>query len=139
MSGSGVARPWLSTTAAGMGLAVDKLRKENPEALLVLLLRAVAGCDWETFITAFERAGRVGGVKLLLPAPDGFPMRYAYERAGLPPAEWLTFLSVLQTATAVAAEHAGKIKDSKRLRDLVLERVSAQMMLSDAMRTALVG
>ena len=139
MSEQAVARPWLSTTAAGLGLAVDKLRKENPEGLLAFLLRAAASGEWETFIIAFERAARIRGLKLLLPAPDGFPMRYAYERAGLPLAEWPTFLNVLQTATAVTREHTGKVRDAKRLRDLVLERAGAYQALPDAIRTALAG
>jgi hypothetical protein len=122
MNEPSVARPWLATTPAGVIAAVEKLKHEDPEALFALLTRAAASGDWETFVPAFERASGVTGIKLLLAAPDGFPMRYAYENAGLPADLWPAFLAVLDVAARVADEAGDKLKAGKRLRDLVLAR-----------------
>ncbi|TAL00464.1 MAG: hypothetical protein EPO08_13540 [Rhodospirillaceae bacterium] len=131
MSDTGAAKPWLAGTAAGVVAAADKLKQENPVALFTLLTRAAASGDWEMFLPAFERASGVRGLKLLLPAPNGLPMRYAYESACLPAQYWPVFISVLEVAAAIAHEAGDKLKAGKRLRDLVLERAFAVEAVRD--------
>ena len=120
-----VAKPWIHTTAAGVVAAAEKLKQENPRDLFLLLVRAAASGEWDTFIAAFEKVSRVKGIKLLLPAPDGFPMRYAYESAGLPVDHWPVFIGALEIAHAIGQEAGENLKSGKRLRDLVLERTFA--------------
>jgi len=126
-----VAKPWLAGTAAGIAAASDKLKHGDPEALLVLLARAAAGGEWDIFLPAFEHVSGIKGIKLLLPAPDGLPMRFAYEAAGLPPACWPIFISILETAMAIARETGDRARPGKTLRDLVLERAFALPHVQD--------
>ena len=131
MSDASVAKPWFAGTAAGVVAATDKLKQENPQALFVLLTRAAASGDWDVFLPAFERASGVKGLKLLLPAPNGLPMRYAYESAGLPVACWPVFIAVLEIVAAVTEEAGDKLKAGKRLREVVLERAFAMPEVCD--------
>ena len=126
-----VAKPWLATTAAGMIAAAEKLKHENPQALFALLTRAAAGGEWDVFVPVLERVSGVKGLKLLLPAPDGLPMRYVYECASLPDAYWPVFIAVLEIAAAVAVETGDKLKAGKRLREIVLERAFAVQDVRD--------
>jgi hypothetical protein len=116
-----VAKPWIASTAAGVMAAVERLKQESPEALFVLLTRAAAAGEWDTFVPALERVSGVKGIKLLLPAPDGFPMRYAYESAGMPAEYWPVFVAVLEVAARVAAD-AGRQTAGKILQKLVFDR-----------------
>jgi hypothetical protein len=120
-----VAKPWLQTTSAGVIAAAEKLKHENPQDLFLLLTRAAASADWDIFVPAFEQVSKIKGIKLLLPAPDGFAMRYAYECANLPPDGWPVFIGVLESVLAIKEERRGNIVNGKRLRELVVERTFA--------------
>lgn len=121
----GNAKPWLQTSSAGVIAAVDKLKRENTLDLFLLLTRTAAGGEWDIFLPAFERVSEIKGIKLLLAAPDGFPMRYAYENARLPPDFWPVFIGVLESVRTVLAEAGGALPHGKPLRDAVLQRVFA--------------
>jgi hypothetical protein len=124
-----VAKPWFQYSAAGIIAAVERLKIENPHDLFLLLTRAAASGEWNIFLPAFEKVSRVKGIKLLLPAPDGFAMRYAYDSAGLPTAYWPVFIGVLEVARVLAEE--GSVKAGKDLRDRTLARVFALPTVRD--------
>jgi hypothetical protein len=103
-----------------------KLHETGGQSLLTVLCRAAASGDWDTFVSLLERASDVKGLKLLLAAPNGLPMRYAYEAAGLPQAGWPIFIAVVDAAVTIVRDTIPCPQAGKPLRDKVLGVLLAQ-------------
>jgi len=104
----------------------SKFHETSNHGLLMVLCRAAAGGDWDNFVSVFERASGVKGLKLLLAAPTGLPMRYAYEASGLPPANWPIFIAIVEAAIAILRDSNPRPQAGKPLRDMVLQHLLSQ-------------
>ena len=91
----------------------------------------LASGEWDIFLTSFEHVSGVKGIKLLFPPPNGLPLRYACESAGMPVDYWPVFIAVLEVAVAVDRELGDKAVARKRLRDVVMSRVMASPDVQD--------
>jgi hypothetical protein len=65
-------------------------------------------------------------LKLLLAAPNGLPMRYAYEAAGLPQASWPIFIAVVDAAVTILRDTNPRPPAGRPMRDKVLEVLFAE-------------